>query len=68
MAENDKKQPNNFDDLIDIKSLIGDADGGGFSLDDILSEYSAAPAKKPDNEEPVEETCQAELGEEEQGI
>ena len=47
MAENDKKQSNKSDELIDMKSLIGDADGGGFSLDDILSEYGVPPRKRP---------------------
>lgn len=60
MAENDKRQPNNSDELIDIKSLIGDADGGGFSLDDILSEYGVAPIKKPAGAEPAEEPVLAE--------
>ena len=38
----DKKQNN--DDLDQVKSLIGDADGGLFSVDDILAEYGT---KKP---------------------
>ena len=37
MSDRDKKK--NKGDLIDIKSLIGDADGGGYSLDDIMAEY-----------------------------
>ena len=47
MAHKDKKQSNKSDELIDMKSLIGDADGGGFSLDDILSEYGVPPRKRP---------------------
>ena len=38
MGDHNKKQLNN-DDLRQVKSLIGDADGTGFSLDDILSEF-----------------------------
>ena len=37
MSDQDKKP--NKGELIDIKALIGDADGGDFSLDDILAEY-----------------------------
>ena len=33
----DKKR--NEDDLAEIRSLIGDTDTGGFSLEDILAEY-----------------------------
>ena len=44
MSDQDKKL--NRGELIDIKALIGDADGGDFSLDDILAEYGhpARPA------------------------
>ena len=41
MSERDKKL--NKGELIDIKSLIGDADGGDYSLDDIMSEYGVPP-------------------------
>ena len=41
MSDQDKKL--NKGELIDIKSLIGDADGGDFTLDDIMSEYGHAP-------------------------
>ena len=51
MAENDKRQPNKSDELIDLKKLIGNADGGGFSLDDILSEYGIPPRETPAAEE-----------------
>lgn len=37
MSDRNKKL--NKGELIDIKSLIGDADGGDFSLDDIMAEY-----------------------------
>ena len=40
MSDKDKKQSNN-DELIDVKSLIGDADSGDFALDDILAEFGA---------------------------
>ena len=46
MAHKDKKQTNKGDELIDIRGLIGDADGGGFSLDDILSEYGVPTDKE----------------------
>lgn len=52
MSDKDKKL--NKGELIDIKSLIGDADGGGFSLDDILAEYGH-PAPPPPKEEESEE-------------
>ncbi|KQM12364.1 hypothetical protein AOA80_02655, partial [Methanomassiliicoccales archaeon RumEn M1] len=42
----------NTGELIDLKSLIGDADGGDFSLDDIMSEFSGHPPRPP--EEPGE--------------
>lgn len=38
MGDRDKKQLNS-DDLQQVKSLIGNADGKGFSLDDILAEF-----------------------------
>lgn len=40
MSDRDKKQLNN-DELKEVKSLIGDASGDGFSLDDILAEYGS---------------------------
>ena len=52
MSDQDKKL--NKGELIDIKSLIGDADGGDFSLDDILAEY-AAPLQTPEESEPEEQ-------------
>ncbi len=51
----DRNKQINRGELIDIKSLIGDADGGDFSLDDILAEYGhppkapAAPEELPGN-------------------
>ena len=61
MSDKDNKQPNNSDDLIDIKSLIGSADGGGFTVDDILAEYgvSPKPVDREDGEEelPEEKLC-----------
>ena len=41
MSDRDEKL--NKGELIDIKSLIGDADGGDFSLDDIMAEYGYPP-------------------------
>lgn len=41
MGDREKKQLNNNDDLQQVKSLIGDADGDGFSLDDILAEFGS---------------------------
>ncbi len=49
----DKDKQLNKGELIDIKSLIGDADGGDYSLDDILAEFGhpAAPPSKEDSSE-----------------
>ncbi len=54
MSDKEKKKPNTSEELIDVKSLIRGADGGGFTLEDILSEYgvdaaprSAAPVQGP---------------------
>ena len=52
MSDKENRQPNTSDDLIDIKSLIGDADGGGFTLDDILTEYGVSPKPNQGEEEP----------------
>ena len=41
MSDQDKQQ--NKGELIDVKALIGDADGGDFTLDDILAEYGYPP-------------------------
>lgn len=52
MSDQDEKL-NNGGDLIDIKSLIGDADGGNFSLDDIMAEFGhtvPGTTKKPDTD------------------
>ena len=38
MSDREKKQFNS-DDLSDVKALIGDAQAGSYSLDDILAEY-----------------------------
>lgn len=51
MRDQDEKL--NKGELIDIKSLIGDADGGGFSLDDIMAEYGH-PAPPPEEEKAEE--------------
>ena len=40
MRKRDEKKLNN-DDLAELKSLIGDAEAGSFSLDDILAEYGS---------------------------
>ena len=54
MSDRDKQM--NTGELIDLKSLIGDADGGEFSLDDIMSEFSGQPPRPPEEpEEPEEE-------------
>ena len=45
MSDRDDKL--NKGELIDIKSLIGNADGGDFSLDDILAEYGHPPQEAP---------------------
>lgn len=37
----DRKKQLNNEDLLEVKSLIGDADGEQFSLDDILAEYGS---------------------------
>lgn len=44
MSDQENKQ--NKGELIDIKSLIGDADGGDFTLDDILAEYGHPSSDK----------------------
>lgn len=41
MSERKDKKLNQDDELAQLRSLIGDADSGSFSLDDILSEYSS---------------------------
>ena len=50
MSDRDKQQNNG--ELIDIKSLIGDADGGDFSLDDIMAEYGR-PSQSSRGEAPI---------------
>lgn len=52
MSERDKKKPNNPDDLAEVKSLIGDAQGDDFALDDILAEYGA-PSTRVHSSVPV---------------
>lgn len=55
-----KKRESNIDDLTQFKSLIGDAQGDQFSLDDILAEYGsgklpgrgAVPVKPREEREP----------------
>lgn len=42
-----KDEKLNNGDLREIKSLIGDADSGGFSLDDILAEFGGNPSARP---------------------
>lgn len=51
MSDNDKKKPNTSDDLIDIRALISGADGGGFTLDEILNEYGVATPPEQDERE-----------------
>ncbi len=48
MSDRDEKL--NKGELIDIKSLIGDADGGDFSLDDIMAEYGHPSAPEEETE------------------
>ena len=55
MSDKDKKQPNSSDDLIDIKFLIGNADGGGFTVDDILNEYGVSPKPAEGEEDEIPE-------------
>ena len=56
MGDKKKRQLNN-DDLSQVKSLIGDATGDGFSLDEILAEYgsgrSSGRGAVPVEEHPV---------------
>ena len=42
-----KDEKLNNGDLREIKSLIGDADSGDFSLDDILAEFGGNPSARP---------------------
>ncbi|MCI9294334.1 MAG: hypothetical protein HFF48_03810 [Lawsonibacter sp.] len=51
MSDQEKKK--NKGDLIDIKSLIGDADGGGYSLDDIMAEYGHPTQPEPPRAQPA---------------
>ena len=59
----DRDNNMNTGDLREIRSLIGDADGGDFSLDDILSEFGGHPPvsqeksgeEKPEKKEPKDE-------------
>ena len=44
MSDHDKRKSNN-DDLKDVKSLIGDATGADFDLDDILAEYGSGKSR-----------------------
>ena len=55
MSDQENKQ--NKGELIDIKSLIGNADGGDFTLDDILAEYGhpAETSEEPDGFDAEEE-------------
>ena len=48
MSDRDDKKRNE-DDLAEIRSLIGDTDTGGFSLEDILAEYGSGkfPGRGP---------------------
>ena len=46
----DRNRQENKGELIDLKKLIGDADGGDFTLDDILAEYGYPP--KPGEDVP----------------
>lgn len=48
MADKKKNKSKRSDELIDIKSLIGNADGGGFTVDDILSEFGVPTDAGPD--------------------
>ena len=48
MADKKKHKSKRSDELIDIKSLLGNADGGGFTVDDILSEFGTPKISGPD--------------------
>lgn len=48
MADKKKNKSKRSDELIDIKSLLGNADGGGFTIDDILSEFGNPRDSGPD--------------------
>ena len=60
MGDREKKKLNSDDELRQVKSLIGDAQAGDFSLDDILAEYGsgrpsgrgAVPVKGAEDGEP----------------
>jgi hypothetical protein len=41
----DRDEKLNKNELVDIRSLIGDADSGGFTLDEIMSEYGRGPRR-----------------------
>lgn len=45
MSDRDQKKLNS-DDLAQVKSLIGDASTGDYSLDEILAEYGVAPPRQ----------------------
>ncbi|MCI8870854.1 MAG: hypothetical protein HFF39_10010 [Lawsonibacter sp.] len=45
MSGNDRQNTNSPNELIDLKSLVKDADGGGYELDDILAEYGVSPPR-----------------------
>lgn len=44
MSDHKEDTQLNNDDLAQVRSLIGNADGGDFTLDDILAEYGVAPS------------------------
>ena len=66
MLDKETKQSNNSDELIDVKSLIVGADGGGFTLDEIMAEYGV-PTPKPSEEKQPEESEPEEAPEQIQG-
>jgi len=47
MSEREKQE--NKGELIDVKALIGNADGGGYSLDEIMAEYGYPPHGSEDS-------------------
>ena len=44
--QKDPKLNSGSDELVDVKALIGDADGSAYSLDDIMAEYGVPPHPK----------------------
>ena len=52
MSDHNEENELNHDELEQVRSLIGDADSGDFSLDDILDEYCSTPSGEPSEDLP----------------